>query len=402
MKKFIYAGLIACTVGSLFIGCSRNDEPAPPKGGDENIAVKSIELDPSTLTTYTGQNTVIKAVITPDNATDKTVTWKSSDESIAVVDGNGQVTAAAVGTATITATTTDGNFKATCDVTVKSTVNLITLDIQKVSTPIAPKNPGNYDVWFVMAGSKIYYTNPSNTGIPQFMLAYDVTSNTFTDRVPNAELVGAGYVSKMVTDGGSLFYIANDAVKYSISGNSWTTLNYPPTAKDNNGETGVVVSSGNVYFLGGRTASTKFKYYDPSANSWFNAPDYPYAVETNDMVSTGGRIYALGGDASRKKFSYFNVTNSAWKTLPDLPFTATNHYNEHSVAYFLTGYIFALASNKIYIYDVNKEVWKDEPINVNIPGVYPNLFAYGSNTLYIASKTDPGNDFQLHKITVNF
>lgn len=60
----------------------------------------------------------LTATITPDNATDKSVTWKSSDTNIATVDANGKVIAVGVSTTTITVKTEDGEFTATCEVTV--------------------------------------------------------------------------------------------------------------------------------------------------------------------------------------------------------------------------------------------------------------------------------------------
>lgn len=58
------------------------------------------------------------ATVTPNNATNKSVTWSSSNASVATVSSSGVVTAASKGTAVITVTTTDGNYKATCTVTV--------------------------------------------------------------------------------------------------------------------------------------------------------------------------------------------------------------------------------------------------------------------------------------------
>jgi uncharacterized protein YjdB len=60
----------------------------------------------------------LAATLTPANATNKKVAWKSSDEKIATVDANGLLTGKAKGTATITVTAEDGGKTATCNVTV--------------------------------------------------------------------------------------------------------------------------------------------------------------------------------------------------------------------------------------------------------------------------------------------
>lgn len=65
-----------------------------------------------------GEHQKLTATVTPDNATNKNVTWSNSDESVATVDSEGNVAAVSTGTATITVTTIDGNKTATCTVTV--------------------------------------------------------------------------------------------------------------------------------------------------------------------------------------------------------------------------------------------------------------------------------------------
>lgn len=60
----------------------------------------------------------LTATVAPEDATDKTVTWSSSDEKIVTVDASGSTTAVAVGTATVTVKTKDGEFTADCVVTV--------------------------------------------------------------------------------------------------------------------------------------------------------------------------------------------------------------------------------------------------------------------------------------------
>ena len=86
----------------------------------QTVSVTGVTLDQAELSLYTGKTATLTATVTPENATNKAVTWKSSDDTIATVDNNGKVTAVKEGTATITATAADGSGKsATCTVTVE-------------------------------------------------------------------------------------------------------------------------------------------------------------------------------------------------------------------------------------------------------------------------------------------
>lgn len=94
-----------------------------------NYPVQGISLNHDAKTfTKAGETLQLTATIYPDSATNKTVTWKSSDEKVATVDESGLVTAVGNGTANITATTEDGNFKATCQVTVEIPELTLSLD----------------------------------------------------------------------------------------------------------------------------------------------------------------------------------------------------------------------------------------------------------------------------------
>ena len=84
----------------------------------EPVALQAISLDKTAATLALGRSTTLKASFTPRNATNKAVTWTSSDPTVASVV-NGKVTANKVGTATITvASVEDPSIKATCAVTV--------------------------------------------------------------------------------------------------------------------------------------------------------------------------------------------------------------------------------------------------------------------------------------------
>ena len=91
------------------------------KNEDENVAVTGIEVTPTSSEIKVGGTATITATVKPDNATNKNVTWSSSDSDVATVS-NGVVTGKSEGTATITATTVDGNYTAEATITVKQDI----------------------------------------------------------------------------------------------------------------------------------------------------------------------------------------------------------------------------------------------------------------------------------------
>lgn len=114
MNRFLLKGLASVFALAVMFGtvsCSDDDEK------EGTIAVSAITVNPTTAAVKPGATVTLSATVTPEDATDKTITWSSSDEKVATVDG-GKVTGVAEGTATITATTKSGDKTATCTVTV--------------------------------------------------------------------------------------------------------------------------------------------------------------------------------------------------------------------------------------------------------------------------------------------
>ena len=86
---------------------------------DKYVAVTNVSLDETSLTRkVAGGYTTLNAIIEPADATNKTVTWSSDNPDIVYVSDKGEVFALEIGTANITVTTKDGEYKATCTVTV--------------------------------------------------------------------------------------------------------------------------------------------------------------------------------------------------------------------------------------------------------------------------------------------
>lgn len=114
MNRFLLKGLASVFALAVMFGtvsCSDDDEK------EGTIAVSAIAVNPTTAAVKPGATVTLSATVTPEDATDKTITWSSSDEKVATVDG-GKVTGVAEGNATITATTKSGDKTATCTVTV--------------------------------------------------------------------------------------------------------------------------------------------------------------------------------------------------------------------------------------------------------------------------------------------
>lgn len=83
------------------------------------VSATGVSISPDSKTLNKGETVQLTATVLPTDATDKTVIWSSSNNDIASVDNNGEVTAVGPGTATITATANDGSGKAaSCRITV--------------------------------------------------------------------------------------------------------------------------------------------------------------------------------------------------------------------------------------------------------------------------------------------
>ena len=95
-----------------------NDKSASCEVTVQAVAVTGVSLDKTSATIKIGSSTTLKATVTPDDATNKEVTWFCDNTEVATVT-NGTVSGIKVGTATITVTTKDGGYKAQCTVTVQ-------------------------------------------------------------------------------------------------------------------------------------------------------------------------------------------------------------------------------------------------------------------------------------------
>ena len=106
-------------------------------GPASGAAVESVTLEPAKLTLLVGKSDTLTATVLPETATNRDVTWTSNDPNIATVDENGNVTAVKAGKTTITVTTVDGGYKASCAVTV--TANAAQKELAGIRITTSPK-----------------------------------------------------------------------------------------------------------------------------------------------------------------------------------------------------------------------------------------------------------------------
>ena len=158
MKSKIIKSILFSTIGTLSISAV-TPMVLSSCGKKQTIPVQSIELDKKTLSLILGDSYKLTANVLPENATNKKVTWSSSDPSTATVDQNGNIKAVSEGTATITATTKDSKKTDTCEVTITKKiihVTSVTLDeyklklnkgeVAKLTANILPENATNKNV----------------------------------------------------------------------------------------------------------------------------------------------------------------------------------------------------------------------------------------------------------------
>jgi sialate O-acetylesterase len=137
------------------------------------IAVTGVTINPTSASINTNDTKQFSAIVSPLGASNKTVVWSSDNEAVATVDANGLVKAITKGTATISATTQDGNFKATANISVAIPVNGISFSqstgMVLIGTPLqlspvfTPSNATNTSVSY--SSNKPSVATVSSTGV---------------------------------------------------------------------------------------------------------------------------------------------------------------------------------------------------------------------------------------------
>lgn len=159
-----------------------------------SIPVTGVTVSPTTGSiTVGGAALELTATVAPEDATNKSVTWSSSDDTVATVSATGEVTAVGAGSATITVTTVDGSFTASCTVTVSAATVAVTgvtvspktdslavgdADITLTAT-VAPENATNQNVTWSSSSDLI--ATVSDAGVVHAVGAGEATITVTTE-----------------------------------------------------------------------------------------------------------------------------------------------------------------------------------------------------------------------------
>lgn len=141
MKKYFVFMMAAAAM--IMAGCE--DDETIGGGGNAPVkaAVTGVTIDPTSLVKMVGQWEMLAYTVHPANAGNKAVTWTSSNTAVVEVDNMGDIIARSIGTSTITITTAEGNFTATCEITVNPFVGTpvtgVTLNVNRLDIEMARK-----------------------------------------------------------------------------------------------------------------------------------------------------------------------------------------------------------------------------------------------------------------------
>ena len=124
-----------------------------------SVSVTGVSLSKSVLSLAVGESETLVATVAPERATDRSVTWESSNKNVATVDQNGTVKAVAAGSAVIGVRTNDGGFTARCNLTVAAVVNEYILTVN-CATPGATVKVLEYVAGQSSIADAVTYTEP--------------------------------------------------------------------------------------------------------------------------------------------------------------------------------------------------------------------------------------------------
>lgn len=188
------------------------------------VAVTGVTLNQNTATIDMGDTLQLTATISPSNATTKTVTWSSNNTNYATVS-DGLVTGVAVGTATITVTTTDGNYTASCTVT----VNPVVYVQYKLATSL--EGGKSYLIVNTNSGSGYALSNEDGGSRTLKGITITVSNDKLSIKQRDVSKVEFTYTLETPGDNDTGFLMNNGLYLYTDSGSGLRMYNSTPASQ---------------------------------------------------------------------------------------------------------------------------------------------------------------------------
>ncbi len=195
------------------------------------ILINSIKFDKTNLSLNEGATDIISATVSPEDATEKSLTWTSSVDSVATVDEFGKIKALKKGTTTIKATANDGSGQyATCSVTVKRPVSSITIEpasliihtgeSKTLTATVAPETATNTSCTWSSSNTSVATVSTSGVvkGIARGTVIITATAKDGSGAVGTCEVEVRQYVTSITLDKTSL--VLNEGESSTVSASS--------------------------------------------------------------------------------------------------------------------------------------------------------------------------------------
>lgn len=349
MQDSAFADIVVDAIGDIAVTVQPN-----------TVAVTGITLDHTSMSLLEGETGTLVATVDPETATDKTVTWSSSDEAVATV-ADGVVTAVAAGTATITAKA--GGLEATCTVTVVSADAAYTVSMSEDKSVVSgetvtiPVTVGHttdvstynaFDMTFSFDASILELTSTEIEGLT-------VTVGDDTVRVQGYgadRAVGtAPFSLTFKAVGGGTANVTVTSAKVDISANAIDKD--APEAVLLDDVTLVLVSGYPVTLPEGFTGESVAV---PGGDYTFTEPEdyYDYEIvvtvggEAVEVIDNGDGSYTIPGEDVTGE-----IVVTAEKTGKTFPVTLGEDMTGNTTAQYMTDYTATLTAEEGYTYEVN-------------------------------------------------
>ena len=310
------------TNGKLTVnGGTLNGTPS----GSVTYKVTGVSLSLNTLTLDVGDEGTLTATITPDNASNKSINWESSDTGVATVDANGKVTAVSVGSTAITATAADGSGKsATCSVTVNAkptytitadvtpsvagtaTADKTTAAAGAIVTLTATANPGYRFTGWTSSNEGVTFDDPSSVSTTFTMPAGDVAVTAQFEKVVTSVSLNKNTLELYAGQSETLIATVtpDDATNQNVT---WSSDNEAVATVDNSGKvTAVTAGEANITVKtedGNYTASCKVQVWKPATVEPSGSTNLSFTTDRDEFTLTA-TVHAQGNDLDPKDDSW--------------------------------------------------------------------------------------------------